>query len=182
MLDMAEGRYESAVRDREAAEGLGWRERRRELPVAREREQNAFGRVQRHEQMRDRWGPPGDEARRKREIARQVLAERSKPTVLASQLAPPSYIVKELGERPTDPEKAKAWDRGVRDIETFRHKHGIEDKSSALGRGREYDQDGRALAQTRLRETQRRLERQQQLDRSMQRSHDLGRDMGLGIG
>jgi conjugative relaxase-like TrwC/TraI family protein len=181
-VDFELTRYENAVKNREAAEALGWRERRRELPRAIEREQNQLEALQTREQMRDRWGPPGDEARQERKIARQVLAERSEPAVLASQLSPPSYIVKELGERPTDPGKAKVWDKGVRDIETYRHEHGVTDKDRALGRGRERDRGGRSLAQQRLRETQRRLERQQQLDRTMQRSREMSHGLDLGIG
>jgi len=56
----------------------------------------------------------GDAARRERQVARQVLAERAEPAILAARLSPPSCIVAELGERPSDPVKAKAWDKGVR--------------------------------------------------------------------
>jgi hypothetical protein len=184
MLELAERRYANAVKQREAAEGLGWRERRRELPAALEREANAREELRIREQARDRHGPPGDEARRERKIARQVLAERAEPSILAARLAPPSYVVKELGERPRDPEKAKAWDRGVRDIESYRSEHGIKDKDSALGHWREGGQDRSAhdRAQDRVREAQRRLERQQQLDRSMQRSREMSHGFDIGIG
>jgi conjugative relaxase-like TrwC/TraI family protein len=183
MLELAERRYANAVKQREAAEALGRRERRRELPTALEREANAREELWIREQARDRHGPPGDEARRERQIARQVLAERAEPAVLAARLAPPSYVVKELGERPRDPEKAKAWDRGVRDIESYRSEHGIKDKDNALGHWREGGQDRSAhdRAQDRVREAQRRLERQQQLDRSMQRSQEMSHGFDIGI-
>ncbi len=42
ILDAGAKRYENAVKNREAAEGLGWRGRRRELPSAVEREQKAL--------------------------------------------------------------------------------------------------------------------------------------------
>jgi conjugative relaxase-like TrwC/TraI family protein len=163
MLELAEKRYENAVKNREAAEGLSWRDRRRELPHAVEREQKALEHLEVREQMRDRWGLPSDDARRERLIARQVLAERAQPAILAARLAPPDYIVKELGERPSDPEKAKAWDRGVRGIETYRNLHGIEDKDSALGSRREggHDSSEHFRAQERIREAQNRLERTQ---------------------
>ena len=181
-VDFERTRYENAVKNREAVEGLGWRDRRRELPRAVEREQEQLESVQAREQMRDRAGL-GNEARRERQLARQVLIERSEPAVLASQLAPPSYVVKELGERPADPEKAKAWDKGVRNIETFRHTYGVKDADNALGGGREGSRDmDRSRAESRLQETQRRLERQQQLDRSMQRGREMSHGLDLGIG
>ena len=93
------------------------------------------------EQVLDRCGSPSEEARRERGIVRQVLAERAEPAILAARLDPPSYLVKELGERPSDPEKAKAWDKGVRAIESYRNEHGIKDKDNALGHWREGGQD-----------------------------------------
>lgn len=184
MLELAERRYVNAVKNREAAEGLGWRERRRELPAALEREANAREELRIREQARDRHGPSGDEARRERKFAGQVLAERAEPAILASRLSPPEYVVKELGERPSDPAKAKAWDNGVRRIETYRHEYGITDAGSALGREPRGELDRRAHDRARdaIHETRRRLDRQRQLDRSMQRSHDASRDMGMDIG
>jgi hypothetical protein len=184
MMELAERRHENAVKNREVAEGLGWRERRQELPAALEREANAHEELNVREQMRDRHGPPSSEARREREIARQVLAERAEPAILAARLSPPEYVLKELGERPSDSTKAKAWDSGVRRIETYRHEHGVTDTGSALGREPKGDLERRAYnrANDVVRDAQRRLEHRRQLDRSMQRSHDAGRDMGMGIG
>jgi len=179
-VDHEQTRYENAVKNREAVEGLGWRERRRQLPRAVEREQKQLESLRTREQMRDRWGPPRDEARRERGIARQILVERSEPAILASRLAPPSYIVKELGERPAHPEKAKAWDSGVRSIETYRHEHGVKDTDNALGHRADGGRDH--FAQDRARDAQRRLQRQQQLDRSMQRSQEMDHGFDLGIG
>ena len=122
--------------------------------------------------------------RREREIARQVLIERAEPAILPARLAPPSYIIKELGERPGDPEKAKTWDRGVRTIEIYRHEHGVNDTGSALGRKPESGADrlSHYRARNAIREVQCRLGRQQQLDRSAQRSRDASRDTGMDIG
>lgn len=182
MLEQAERRYANAVKQREAAEALGRRERRRELPAALEREANAREELRIREQARDRHGPPGDEARHERQIARQVLAERAEPAILAARLSPPEYVLTELGERPNDPAKAKAWGRGVRSIETYRHEHGVTYTGSALGRESEGGRDRRAYdrASDAVQDAQRRLERLQQLDRSMQRSHNAGRDTGDG--
>ena len=180
-VEWVETRYANAIKNREAVEDLGWRERRRELPHALERERKELEHLQTREQMRDQWGQPSNEARRERTVVRQVLAERGEPAVIASRLSPPPYIVNELGERPRDPEKARAWDQGVRNIETFRHVNGVTDKDRGLG---SYDrhQDGRTLAEVRLRETQRRLERTQQLSRSMERSQEMSHGLDIGIG
>ena len=180
-VEWVETRYANAIKNREAVEELGWRERRRELPHALERERKELEHLQTREQMRDQWGQPSDEARRERTVVRQVLAERGEPAVIASRLSPPPYIVNELGERPRDPEKAKAWDQGVRNIETFRHENGVTDKDRGLG-SYDRDQDGRTLAEARLRETQHRLERTQQLSRSMERSQEMSHGLDLGIG
>jgi conjugative relaxase-like TrwC/TraI family protein len=183
-LERAQRLHDKAVKEREAAEGLSWRERRRELPAALEREERATEELHAREQVRGRCGPPSEEARRERGIIRQVLAERAEPAILAARLAPPSYVVKELGERPGDPEKAKAWDKGVRAIESHRNEHGIKDKDNALGHWREGEQDrsARDHAQDRLREAQRRLERTQQQERSMQRSREMSHGFDIGIG
>lgn len=183
-LERAQRIHDKAVKEREAAEGLGWRERRRELPAALEREERATEELRARQQVRDRCGPPSDEARRERGVIRQVLAERAEPAILAARLAPPSYVVKELGERPSDPEKAKAWDKGVRAIESYRSEHGIKDKDNALGHWRESGQDRSAhdRAQDRVREAQRRLERIQQQDRSMQRGREMSHGFDIGIG
>lgn len=128
--------------------------------------------------------PPGTEVRREHEIAGQVLADREEKMLLAARLSPPAYVVKELGERPADPTKAKASDRGVRDIESYRNERGVSDKDSALG-PRPKDRFERTFhdhAQDRLREAQRRLDRVQPAERSMQRSREMGRGHDFGIG
>ncbi len=183
-LERAQRIHDKAVKEREAVEGLGWRERRRELFFALEREERATHGLHAREQVRNRRGPPSEEARRERQIARQVLAERAEPAILAARLAPPSYVVKELGERPSDPKKAKAWDKGVRAIESYRGEHGIKDMDNALGHWREGGQDRSAHdhAQSRVREAQRRLERTQQQERSMQRSREMSHGFDIGIG
>ena len=71
----------------------------------------------------------GREVRREREIAAQLLDARSAQALTAARIEPPSYIVKELGERPTDPIKARSWDHGVQGVERYRLKHGVRDKS-----------------------------------------------------
>jgi len=117
-------------------------------------------------------------------MAREVLAERAEPAILASRLAPPPDIVAELGERSSDPVKAQAWDKGARDIETYRAENGVADRASALGSEPEAGRDRWSYerAGDKIAKAQRRLERAQQQDRSMQRGHDAGMDAGIDIG
>ena len=131
--------------------------------------------------------PPKTEARHDAQVVSQALAEREEKELLAARLSPPPYISKELGERPTDPRKAKEWDRAVQGIESFRRDHGITSRDSALGREGEGSVESweRNAASERLQESQRRLGREQQrqqLARTMQQSREMELDFDLGIG
>jgi hypothetical protein len=64
------------------------------------------------------------EARAEAAVADHVLAERERVVATATRLSPPDYIKRELGERPSDPTKAAAWDRAVRGIEGYRVRNG----------------------------------------------------------
>ena len=44
----------------------------------------------------------------------RILSERRELAVNAARLAPPAYVAKELGKRPTDPEKRRSWEVGIR--------------------------------------------------------------------
>lgn len=59
----------------------------------------------------------GDAAGRELAVADQVLAQRRELVIVAARISPPAYIKAELGERPSDPAKQKAWDRGVSQID-----------------------------------------------------------------
>jgi len=111
------------------------------------------------------------------------LDARSAQALTAARIEPPSYIVKELGERPADPIKARAWDHGVQGVERYRLEHGVRDKGDAFGRE---PQDAlaratREVAQRRLVETQRRLGLEQQLTRTRELTRSIGRDLGIGL-
>jgi conjugative relaxase-like TrwC/TraI family protein len=171
---------ERASANREAVEALGWRERRQKLPYATESEQLLTERLADERTKLAQMEPPGTEVRHERDIAAQLLEARSAQALTAARIEPPSYIVKELGERPTDPAEARAWDRGVQGVERYRLEHGVRDKSDAFG----HEPDDalarmtREAAQRRLAEVQRRLNLEHQLDRtrelgSIERGFDI---------
>jgi conjugative relaxase-like TrwC/TraI family protein len=134
---------------------------------------------QRIEQLRsERDGLPeiNHEARAKAAVAEHVLAERERAAATAARLSPPSYIKSELGERPSDPTKAAAWDRAVRGIEGYRIRNGVVDRDSALGpkpkdRARQAEQ----------RQVRERLQRAQR-ELKLKKQRTVERSMGLGIG
>lgn len=174
---------ERATADREAVEALGWRERRQKLPHATESERLFSERLAEERARLAQMEPPGTEVRREREIAGRLLDARSAQALTAARIEPPPYIVKELGERPADPTRARAWDHGVQGVERYRLEHGVRDKGSAFGRE---PQDAlaratREAAQRRLAETQRRLGLEQQLTGTRERTRSIGRDLGIGL-
>ena len=67
-------------------------------------------------------------------VADRVLAERRELAITAACISPPAYIRNDLGERPSDPTKRRAWDHGVTEIETYRQRYGVKDPNRALGR------------------------------------------------
>jgi conjugative relaxase-like TrwC/TraI family protein len=174
--------YERAVANREAVEALGWRERRQKLPYARESEELLRDRLDENVAKLERMEPPDSALRRERTIADQLLAEREEQKLTAVRLSPPSYIVKELGERPSDPTKSKAWDRGVKEIEHYRQEHGVTDKRRALGREPQsaLQRAAREAAQRRLREAQLRLGRERQLAQTKKLRRSIERGFSLG--
>ncbi|MGN6815771.1 MAG: hypothetical protein ACTHK3_06770 [Solirubrobacterales bacterium] len=111
-------------------------------------------------------------------VAEHLLAERERAAATAARISPPNYIKAELGERPGDPVKARAWDKAVRGIEGYRTRNGVRDKDSALGtrpkepaKAHEHDR------------AQRQLERsQRQLRLHQQRARQHQQDLHLGIG
>ncbi len=135
---------------------------------------------QRTEQTLDRMEtelcqmPPVEHAARcELAAAEQVLGERLRAAVHAARLSPPTYITKELGERPLDGMKQRAWDRGVGEIESYRQQNGIKDPTRALGRERE--QVAQRATLRRIHETQRVIG----LGRHASHERDLGRAMGI---
>jgi conjugative relaxase-like TrwC/TraI family protein len=120
---------------------------------------------------------PRTSARQELAVADQVLAQRRQLAITAARVAPPPYISKELGERPSDPAKRKAWDRGVEGIERYRQEHGVKDLGRAFGREakRGAERARQVAARRRLNETQRVLG----LGQHAARARDLGRRTGI---
>jgi conjugative relaxase-like TrwC/TraI family protein len=138
-------------------------------------EQSALERIEAARAEREQLPELGHQARAKMAVAEHLLAERERAAATASRLSPPDYITSELGGRPSDPAKAAAWDRGVREIEGYRVRSGVMDRDSALGPKpkKRAAQSEQRLAGERLRRSQRELGLQRQ--RSAERSLDIGR-------
>jgi conjugative relaxase-like TrwC/TraI family protein len=119
----------------------------------------------------------GHEARAEVAVIESLLAERERLAAAAARVSPPDYITNELGERPSEPAKGRAWDSGVRGIERYREQNGVVDKDSALGpkphehhRAHEHERAGREIQRTQE------LLQRQHLSRSIERG---GMEIGL---
>jgi hypothetical protein len=176
--EVAVSAFEKARSRREAVEGLGRKERKRELPVAQSQEEMHRHNAERALEKVQAVESATNAARRVHNIARGELAERDARELLAIRLATPAYVTRELGERPSDPRLARAWDRGVTAIQGYRRDQEITDTERALGERPKagIDRAAQDTAQRRVREVQRRLGLQQQLDRF----ESIERDMGFG--
>ncbi|HEX5930048.1 MAG TPA: hypothetical protein VFY48_11730 [Solirubrobacterales bacterium] len=107
----------------------------------------------------------------------EVLAERAGIALTAARLAPPAYILAELGESPSDPAQARAWDRGLALIEGYRQRNGVTDLSRAFGA-----EPGDCAAQERQRLEVQWLRRyQQQLRQDRTRQQVREREIGLSL-
>jgi conjugative relaxase-like TrwC/TraI family protein len=164
--------------EREAAQALPRRQRRDELAridawEARSRRQSA----QLEAEMQE-MPVAGQGARRELAVAEQVLAQRRELAVIAARISPPAYVKAELGERPSDPIKRKAWDRGVSQIERYRQEHGVKDPNRALGREakRGAERARQEATWRRIREAQRALG----LGQHAARARQLGRGLSIG--
>jgi conjugative relaxase-like TrwC/TraI family protein len=176
-LHIAEGQYRVAIERREVVEEGGWRQRKRELPDALDREAACREALEKSLARAERNGPLTEAATREDAIAGKVLAERRELAIIAARIAPPAYITKELGERPSDPSKQQSWEAGVKTVESYRQEHGVKDPNHALGRdsGRNAER-AREQARQRLRQSQRELRRVKEAARV----RDMGRSMGIG--
>lgn len=173
--------YEKARQRRQEVEALSRRERKRELDRALGDEGFHQAKANMTEAKAQEIEHPGQEARREHEVARQVRIEREAQEVLATRLSPPSYISRELGQRPTESSKAREWDHGALGIERYRREYGVTDRNSALGKQPQtgFQRAAHEAAERRLRQAQQRLHLHQQLKRTMERVREAGRGLGL---
>jgi conjugative relaxase-like TrwC/TraI family protein len=176
--EVAVSAFEKARGEREAVEGMGRKERKRELPFAQSQEDMYRHNAEQALEKVEVVELPTNAARRAHNIARGELAERDARELLAIRLSTPAYVTRELGERPDDPRMARAWDRGVTAIQGYRREREITDTTRALGERPKagIDRVAQETAQRRVLEAQRRLGLQQQLDRL----ESIERDMGFG--
>ncbi|HXV05155.1 MAG TPA: MobF family relaxase [Solirubrobacterales bacterium] len=177
-IERQEDPLDHAIRQREAAEAAPRKVRREALPAAEVIEANARERVEELRAELCEMPPVRHEARAGLANANLILSERRQLAITAAKLAPTDYIVRELGERPSDPELRRAWDRGVAEIEHFRREHGIEDRDSALGKEPLSGVERASWTQQRSRLAERRRVPQLQQEHSV--SLDHGIEMGIG--
>jgi len=177
MFERQEKALNRATAEREVAEAVPRKVRREVLPDAEAIEADAREKVERLRAELREMPPVRHEARAELANADLVLAERRQAAITAAQLSPPPYIVRELGERPSDPELRKSWDKGVSEIERYRQEHGIKDPEHALGREHGHEHDwSREQARERLQQRQVELQRTQEqgLDREAGFSMEIG--------
>ncbi len=179
-VEEAREMLDRAVSRCEAAEALGRRERREQLPLAHAGEEHWGEALTKRTEELSQMQQPGTDARRAHELAEQLLARRSAQALTAARIEPPLYIVKELGERPAEPAKARVWDQGVREIEGYRLEHGVTDTGRAFGPKPPDPADrlARKEAQRSLADYQRTL----QLERRLEvREPSIELDIGIGL-
>jgi len=173
-VETAERRVEGFDGKRERAQELKRRVRKGELARIDRDEADALKRLDDLEAQVRAFPAPSGSARREFAVADRVLAERRELAIAAAHISPPPYIKTELGERPRDPSKREAWNRGVEEIETYRQRHGVNDPNRALGRERDREKARETLR--RVQEAQRALG----LGSHASRERDLGRSLGIG--
>jgi len=144
------------------------------------RRRSELSRPAAEEQRAEANGLPAVERTARTELAavESLLAERRQLAITAACISPPPYIKTELGERPSDPSKGKAWDRGVSHIERYRQEHGVKDNNRPFGKEAKQgiERARQQSAMQRLRETQRAMGRGLQASRG----RNLGHSTGIG--
>lgn len=106
-------------------------------------------------------------------MVESVLTDRRRLVIAADRFAPPAYITNALGEKPQEPRKLAAWERGIRQIERHRQTHGITDRRNALGHN---PTEPRQRA-----EWARQRDQLRALQRQIGVGHELSLDRGIGM-
>ena len=175
-IEEAKEMLDTAVVRREAAAAGPKAERERYLPGARAVEAHNREALDRLLAEASNAQPPGVEARLQALAIEEVLAERRTLAITAARIAPPDYIAKELGERPAERTKQRAWDRGVAEIEGYRQEHRVTDRDSALGAEPQsgFERAGHERQQNRLAEVHRELGHEHHLAHTIELGHSIG--------
>lgn len=94
--------------------------------------------------------------------------------IIAAQISPPPYVRSELGERPRDPQKRNAWDRGLAEVEAYRQEHGVKDSNRAFGPKAKHgvERTSQEQARRRLLDARRAL--------GLERARDMGHSLEIG--
>ncbi len=132
-IERAERQIERYDAQRERAQELKRRFRKDEMARIDRDEARSLQQLSGLEAEARELPVPSGSARRELAVTDRVLAERRELAITAARISPPPYITKELGERPADPNKRWHWDRGVADIEHYRQRNGVKDRSRAFG-------------------------------------------------
>jgi len=177
-IERARERIDDFAVEREAAQELPRRQRHDELARIKTWEARSLEAIARLEVEARGTAVAGQAARQELAVADQVLAQRRELAIIAARISPPAYVKAELGERPTDPTKRKAWDRGVSQIESYRQEHGVTHPNRALGREakRGAERARQEATWRRIREAQRALG----LEQYAARARRLGKGLNIG--
>jgi conjugative relaxase-like TrwC/TraI family protein len=176
-IERAERQIERYDAQREWAQELKRRFRKDELARIDRDEAKSQERLAGFEAEARGLPVPSGSSRRELAVVDRVLAERRELAITAARISPPTYIAKELGQRPADPSKCRHWDRGVADIEQYRQRYGVKDRSRAFGpeSKRSAERARQEQARRQLLETQRVLG----LGRHKAKARALRRGLGL---
>ena len=74
-----------------------------------------------------------DDLVRQRAVADEIEARARTRTRAFRHVEPPAYVVDTLGARPDGPSARHVWDHGLRVIERYRARHGVNDRFRPLG-------------------------------------------------
>jgi hypothetical protein len=130
-LDQVEAQRQAL--GREPRWGQARRENRDALDRIERRERSNLRELGRQETERSALPDMSHDARAELAAIDTILDRRRDLTLAAARVSPPDYIVAELGPRPDPGPKRVAWDGAVRDVESYRQRHGIQDRNQAFG-------------------------------------------------
>jgi conjugative relaxase-like TrwC/TraI family protein len=111
---------------------------------ARREYRDALDRIERHERAslrelgrqeveRSELPAASHDARAELAAIDTILDRRRDLALAAARVCPPDYVAAELGPRPDPGPQRVAWDGAVRDVESYRQRHGIRDGNHAFG-------------------------------------------------